>query len=89
MPIAGDLVTNVVSNFVFEGIRRSYGAIRTNLKRRQVINRAFDGHVEKKHQSSKAISDLEQVIGADRGQLTEPVAQFLKEIEASAIPNTI
>jgi hypothetical protein len=89
MPVAGDLVTNVVSSFVFEGIRRSYGAIRTNLKRRQAINRAFDSHSEEKHQTAKALSDLEKVIGADRGQLTEPVAQFLKELEASAIPDTI
>jgi hypothetical protein len=90
MPVAGDLITNVVASFVFEGIKRCYGAAKTTIRRRQTINRALDGHFDLRSEAAaSAIADLEMVIGADRGQLTELVAAFLRELEASAIPDTI
>jgi hypothetical protein len=90
MALAGDLITNVVASFVFEGIKRCYGTARTTIRRRQTINRALDGqHDNRNKTAASGIADLEMVIGADRGELTEPVAQFLRELEASAIPDTI
>ena len=37
----------------------------------------------------KAISDLSKMVGNAKGQLTEPVAAFIREIERSAIPKSL
>lgn len=90
MPVAGDLITNVVASFVFEGIKRCYGVAKTTIRRRQTISRALDGHYDIRNEAAASgIADLEMVIGADRGQLTEPVAALLRDLETSAIPDTI
>src|SRR6516162_2928903 len=90
MAVAGDLITNVVASFVYEGIRRCYGALKSNIRRRQTIAHALDGVPNNNERpTAKAISDLELVIGTDRGELTEPVAQFIRELEATAIPDTV
>src|SRR5437016_1063401 len=90
MAVAGDLLTNVVANFVNDGLKWGYHEIRGTVRRRHHIDRVLSGQaVEKDDRLEKAIKDLEVVIGSFRGELTESVAAFIREIHRSALPAAI
>lgn len=52
MALAGDLITNVVASFVFEGIKRCYGTARTTIRWRETINRALDGQHDNRNKTA-------------------------------------
>ena len=90
MAIAGELVSSVVDALVTEGFRRGYHEIKTAVRRRHAIDPALSGHELKNDERLKhSISDLEVVIGSARGELSEAVAAFIREIERSAIPESV
>jgi hypothetical protein len=90
MTMAGDLLSKVVASFVTDGIRRGYHEINATIRRRNSIDRAVSGQADSSDDRlKKAIHDLEVVIGSAKGELTEPVAAFIREVERSAIPESI
>jgi hypothetical protein len=90
MTLAGELITGVIDGFVAEGFKRAYREIRMAVRRRHFIGRALSGdEADSDVRLQKAIHDLQVVIGSGRGQLTEPVAAFIREIEKSALPESI
>jgi hypothetical protein len=90
MTVAGDLLGRVVGGLVTEGLRRGYLELKFAVRRRHTIDRAISGApVEPDPRVKKSIDDLQLVIGTARGELTESVAAFIREIERSAIPESL
>lgn len=87
------VTTAIVDKFLTEGLRRSYGGLRGAVRRRQAISRTIDGYSDHENSESihvsRALRDLSQVIGSNKGVLTTSMANFLDEIERSAIPSLI
>src|SRR5580704_4461717 len=90
MTVAGELLIDVVKGFVTDGFRRGYHEIKTAIRRRTLVDRALSGQsVDADDRLKKSINDLAVVIGNARGELTEPIAAFIREVERSAIPESI
>ncbi len=90
MPIAGDLITNVIATFAADGLRRGYQEVTSLARRRHALDKAISGSPPAPDpRLKKAIDDLQIMIGNAKGELTEPVAAFLREIERSAIPEAL
>lgn len=91
MAIAGELLTSVVEGLATTGFRRAYRHVKLAVRRRHVIDRTISGtpNAERDTRLASAINDLSIVIGNARGELTESVAAFIREVERSAIPETL
>src|ERR1700694_3017146 len=90
MTVAGDVILKVVASFVVEGLHRGYEGIKGTIRRRQAVDRALSGDPPAGDpRLNKAVRELETIIGSARGQLTESVAAFIREIERSAIPESL
>ncbi|WP_312361257.1 hypothetical protein [Agrobacterium sp.] len=93
MAVIGELALGVAGSFVYEMLRRPLQILTNEIHRRDAVNKALtDRHTPRMIQTEKsqlAISDLSRIIGNSHGQLTENVAVFFRELQKTAIPETL
>lgn len=91
MPFAGELATNVAASFVFEFLKRPIAAIAAEFQLRESVSRALGDRPPSKisrilREGEKSVSDLARVIGNNEGLLTTEVAEYLRELQRTSIP---
>ena len=94
MPVAAEVATGVLSNIVFEGLRRPLNALTAEVRRHDQVGRALGDRaatrsIKSAAQIDQILNDLTRVIGNNQGKLTTRVAAFLAELKRTAFPEAI
>lgn len=94
MPVVGELALGAASSLVFESLKRPLDSITAEIRRRDQVGRALSDRPSSKSAKEAALletvsNDLARIIGSGLGKLTEPVSEFLRELQRTAIPQTL
>jgi hypothetical protein len=92
MPLFGEVITGILSSLVYDGLKRPYRTVRDASVKRKKIGAALEGNALDAQQQKRvkgAFEDLVRVIGGGKGEYTQQVAIFLRELERTAIPEAM
>ena len=92
MTIVGEVAVGVASGLVHDALKRPFGFLAEELKRRNQVGRALTDKQVVPPQTpdiDAVFSDLSRIIGNSTGNLTVDVSQFLRELKMTALPEAI
>lgn len=90
MTASAEIVLGILGSIVYDGLKRPVKGIADAFTRKKAINRALTGTPEPaRNELRPELIDLVKVLGNDHNAYDDKVAEFLIEIERSAIPDAL